>query len=87
MLGWPGHEDQWRGGDPSVRAQIGPRRDDVAAIYSGADMARAAVPFEAITRSLAGAKVKILEQRDGQARVRNEFGDEGWVDQKSLLAR
>ncbi len=41
VLGWPGHEDQWRGGDPSVRAQIGPRRDDVAAIYSGADMARA----------------------------------------------
>lgn len=35
----------------------------------------------------AGAKVKILEQRDDQARVRNEFGDEGWVDTKSLLAR
>lgn len=35
----------------------------------------------------AGAKVKILEQRDGQARVRTEFGDEGWVDTKSLLAR
>lgn len=41
VLGWPGHEDQWRGGDPAVRAQIGPRRDDVTAIYSGADMARA----------------------------------------------
>ncbi|MDX2015616.1 MAG: SH3 domain-containing protein [Myxococcaceae bacterium] len=35
----------------------------------------------------AGAKVKVLERRDGQARVRNEFGDEGWVDEKSLIAR
>jgi hypothetical protein len=41
----------------------------------------------AVGSNRAGAKVRILEQRDGQARVRNEFGDEGWVDQKSLLAR
>jgi YYY domain-containing protein len=43
VLGWPGHEDQWRGGDPAVRAQIGPRQDDVKTIYStpSADEARA----------------------------------------------
>jgi len=34
VLGWPGHEDQWRGGDPSARAQIGPRQEDVKTIYT-----------------------------------------------------
>ncbi|HET9223660.1 MAG TPA: DUF2298 domain-containing protein, partial [Roseiflexaceae bacterium] len=43
VLGWPGHEDQWRGGDPTVRAQIGPREQDVKTIYStpNVDEARA----------------------------------------------
>jgi YYY domain-containing protein len=43
IMGWPGHEDQWRGGDPAVRAQIGPRQEDVKTIYStpSADEARA----------------------------------------------
>jgi YYY domain-containing protein len=43
VLGWPGHEDQWRGGDPAVRAQIGPRQEDVKTIYAtpNADEARA----------------------------------------------
>jgi YYY domain-containing protein len=43
VLGWPGHEDQWRGGDPSARAQIGPREQDVKTIYStlNADEAQA----------------------------------------------
>jgi YYY domain-containing protein len=34
VLGWPGHEDQWRGGDAAARAQIGPRQEDVKTIYS-----------------------------------------------------
>ncbi len=42
VLGWPGHEDQWRGGDPAVHALIGPRKDDVASIYSDTDTTRAA---------------------------------------------
>ena len=42
VLGWPGHEDQWRGGDPTVRVLIGPRREDVTAIYSDTDTTRAA---------------------------------------------
>jgi YYY domain-containing protein len=43
VLGWPGHEDQWRGGDPTARAQIGPRQEDVKTIYAtpSADEARA----------------------------------------------
>jgi YYY domain-containing protein len=34
VIGWPGHEDQWRGGDPGARAQIGPRQADVTTIYT-----------------------------------------------------
>jgi YYY domain-containing protein len=42
VLGWPGHEQQWRAGDPRALAQIEPRKADVAAIYSGAlDLAQA----------------------------------------------
>jgi YYY domain-containing protein len=41
VLGWPGHEDQWRGGDPQGRAQIGPRQQDVATIYTTVDLAQA----------------------------------------------
>jgi len=41
VLGWPGHEEQWRGGDPDGRAQIEPRRADVATIYSSTDTQQA----------------------------------------------
>jgi uncharacterized membrane protein len=41
VLGWPGHEDQWRGGDPAPRAQIGPRQTDVQMIYTTTDVAQA----------------------------------------------
>ena len=37
VLGWPGHEEQWRGGDPDGQAQIAPRKSDVATIYGSAD--------------------------------------------------
>jgi YYY domain-containing protein len=42
VLGWPGHEDQWRGGDPAAQAQIGPRKADVTTIYSDTDITKAA---------------------------------------------
>jgi YYY domain-containing protein len=42
VLGWAGHEQQWRGGDPLSYAQIEPRRADVAEIYSGTDTIKAA---------------------------------------------
>lgn len=41
VLGWIGHEQQWRGGDPDVAAQLQPRCDDVYRIYSTADVAQA----------------------------------------------
>ncbi len=42
VLGWPGHEQQWRGGDPLSYAQIEPRKADVTEIYSGTDTLKAA---------------------------------------------
>lgn len=41
VLGWPGHEDQWRGGDPVAHAQIEPRKQDVTRIYTTTDTAEA----------------------------------------------
>jgi YYY domain-containing protein len=46
VLGWPGHEDQWRGGDPTVRAQIGPREGDVKTIYATLDTGEARALLE-----------------------------------------
>jgi maltooligosyltrehalose synthase len=34
IIGWNGHEFQWRGGQPELLNQIGQREADVAAIYS-----------------------------------------------------
>ncbi len=38
VLGWAGHEQQWRGGDPPSYAQIDPRRADIATIYNAGDL-------------------------------------------------
>jgi YYY domain-containing protein len=37
VMGWEGHQGQWRGGQPEVLAEIGPRAADVATIYSTPD--------------------------------------------------
>ena len=37
IMGWPGHEDQWRGGHPEAQQQIAPRDQDVRTIYSSGD--------------------------------------------------
>lgn len=37
VMGWPGHEDQWRGGHPEAQQQIGARDQDVRTIYSSGD--------------------------------------------------
>jgi uncharacterized membrane protein len=34
VLGWFGHEVQWRGGDEAARAELSPRQTDVDTIYS-----------------------------------------------------
>lgn len=41
VLGWVGHEQQWRGGDPAAAAQLTPRCADVTTIYSTADVSEA----------------------------------------------
>ena len=38
VLGWDGHERQWRGGDPLSYAQIDPRKADIATIYNSGDL-------------------------------------------------
>lgn len=39
IMGWPGHESQWRGGHPEAYAQIGQREQDVATVYTSGDAA------------------------------------------------
>jgi YYY domain-containing protein len=41
ILGWVGHEQQWRGGDPTAAAELTPRCADVTTIYSTTDLATA----------------------------------------------
>ena len=41
VLGWPGHERQWRGGDPLVLEEIGVREAEVATIYNTTDVEQA----------------------------------------------
>ncbi|NTU83471.1 MAG: hypothetical protein HGA45_29560, partial [Chloroflexales bacterium] len=38
VLGWVGHQQQWRGGDLAAREQLGPRCADVDTIYRTADV-------------------------------------------------
>ncbi|WP_299757341.1 DUF2298 domain-containing protein [uncultured Chloroflexus sp.] len=40
VLGWVGHEMQWRGGDPAALAELGPRCVAVDAIYRSGDRDR-----------------------------------------------
>jgi len=41
VIGWVGHEEQWRGGDAAARAELEPRKTDVELIYSTPDPAQA----------------------------------------------
>ncbi|MBL9039626.1 MAG: SH3 domain-containing protein [Archangium sp.] len=34
-----------------------------------------------------GTKLKVLRQENGLAQVRDEYGNEGWVDDSSIVAR
>lgn len=38
VLGWPGHENQWRVGDPAVLPEIATRQADVQTIYTSRDL-------------------------------------------------
>jgi uncharacterized membrane protein len=41
IIAWPGHEYQWRGGQPDIRAQIDPRQAALNELYQTTDVARA----------------------------------------------
>jgi YYY domain-containing protein len=41
VLGWKGHQEQWRGGDPVAREQLGPRCAAVDTIFRTADTEQA----------------------------------------------
>ncbi|NJN16531.1 MAG: hypothetical protein HC822_09775 [Oscillochloris sp.] len=41
LIGWSGHQDQWRGGDPEARAELQPRCEAVDTIYRTTDQGRA----------------------------------------------
>ena len=41
VIGWVGHQVQWRGGDAQARAELEPRKADVELIYSTPDVAQA----------------------------------------------
>jgi len=43
LLGWDGHEMQWRGGDPRAYGEITPRRDAATTIYTTTDVVQARV--------------------------------------------
>jgi len=38
ILGWPGHEQQWRGGQPTIMALLGPRGKDQDDLYATTDI-------------------------------------------------
>lgn len=41
VLGWGGHESQWRGGDPELLSELGPRTGDVNTLYATTDVGEA----------------------------------------------
>ena len=49
VLGWTGHQQQWRGGDAAARAEIEPRKADVDRIYGTRDLAEARELLERYT--------------------------------------
>ncbi len=49
VLGWVGHQHQWRGGDAAARAEIEPRKTDVDLIYRTRDLEEARELLERYT--------------------------------------
>jgi YYY domain-containing protein len=71
VIGWAGHERQWRGGDPSVYAQIEQRYHDVTAIYSTTDVAQARelLARYAVDYIYVGAAERALYPPEGLAKL------------------
>jgi YYY domain-containing protein len=62
VLGWYGHESQWRGGDEPAKAELGPRRSDVDTIYSTTSIEKARKLLE--TYGVTHIYVGELEQQE-----------------------
>jgi YYY domain-containing protein len=71
VMGWPGHESQWRAGDPATREQIQPRRQDVVTIYSTTDagLARELLKKYNVRYVYIGAMERSLYPPDGIAKL------------------
>ncbi len=46
VLGWVGHQSQWRGGDEQARAELAPRQSDVERLYATTDLSEARALIE-----------------------------------------
>jgi YYY domain-containing protein len=71
VMGWEGHQQQWRGGDPQVLAQIAPRAADVATIYSTTDsaLARALLATYGVDYIYVGEAERQTYPADGLAKL------------------
>jgi YYY domain-containing protein len=76
VLGWIGHEQQWRGGDPAVLAQLEPRRADVETIYSTVDveLARSLLRKYGVSYIYVGTAEQMTYSPEGLAKL-GQLGD------------
>ncbi len=76
VMGWEGHQQQWRGGDPQVLAQIAPRAADVATIYSTTDIsqARALLAIYGVDYIYVGEAERLTYPAEGLAKL-SALGD------------
>jgi len=76
VLGWPGHQSQWRGGDEAVLAQLGPREADVRTIYSTTDpgLAQELLQQYRVTYVFLGDLERLAYGVEGEAKF-NVLGD------------
>ena len=77
LLGWDGHQRQWRGGDPDALAELGPRCSDADTIYRTRDPGQAR---ELLTRyGVDYVYVGSLEQRRYEPEALTKFAILGEV--------
>jgi YYY domain-containing protein len=76
VIGWAGHESQWRGGDPEVLAELTPREQEVSLIYTTLDpgLARELLNKYRVTFVYLGDLERQSYGVDGEAKF-NVLGD------------
>jgi hypothetical protein len=70
VMGWTGHQQQWRGGDPTTLEQILPRRQDVETIYTttNVDEARALLDKYRVRYVYIGSTERSIYPQEGLAK-------------------